>query len=190
MYNKIYTQLFGFALLCTTVVLVGLGPQPAVAASAAEIDRQVDAALVKLYEKTPAAKKQAESARAILVFPEIIKAGLVVGGQYGEGALRVAGKTVGYYNTVEGSFGLQAGAQGFGYALFFMDDKAFEYLQKSKGWEIGVGPSITVVDKGMAGSLTTTTGKDEVYAFFFDQKGLMGGLGLKGGKITQITPDK
>jgi lipid-binding SYLF domain-containing protein len=188
MHNKIYTRLFGFALLCATVVLAGLGPQPAVAATAAEIDRQVDAALVKLYEKTPAAKKQAESAKAVLVFPEVVKAGLMVGGQYGEGALRVAGKTVGYYNTVEGSFGLQAGAQGFGYALFFMDDKAFEYLQKSKGWEIGVGPSITVVDKGMAGSLTTTTGKDEVYAFFFGQKGLLGGPGLKDGKITVDSP--
>lgn len=190
MYNRIYTRLFGFALVCVTVVLVGLGAQPAVAASAAEIDSMVDAALVKLYEKTPAAKKQAESARAILVFPEVVKAGLMVGGQYGEGALRVDGKTVGYYNTVEGSFGLQAGAQKFGYALFFMDNEAFEYLKKSDGWEIGVGPSITVVDEGLAGSLTTTTGKDDIYAFFFDQKGLMGGLGLKGGKITPITPDE
>jgi lipid-binding SYLF domain-containing protein len=190
MCNKIYTQLFGFALVCATVVLAGLGTQPAVAASAAEIDRQVDAALVKLYEKTPAAKKQAESAKAILVFPEIVKAGLMVGGQYGDGALRVGGKTIGYYNTVEGSFGLQAGVQKYGYALFFMDNEAFEYLKKSKGWEIGVGPGITVVDEGLATSLTTTTGKDDIYAFFFDQKGLMGGLGLKGGKITRITPDK
>jgi lipid-binding SYLF domain-containing protein len=190
MYKKIYTGLFGFALVCAAVVLAGLSPQPAVAASAAEIDRQVDAALVKLYANTPAAKKQAESAKAILVFPDVVKAGLMIGGTYGEGALRVDGKTVGYYNTVEGSFGLQAGAQSFGYAMFFMDGEAFEYLQKSKGWEIGLGPSITVVDEGLASSLTTTTGKDDVYAFFFDQKGLMGGLGLKGGKITQITPDE
>ena len=133
MHMKIYTRLFGFTLLCATVVLAGLGPQPAVAASAAEIDREVDAALVKMYEKTPAAKKLAESARAILVFPDVVKAGFMVGGQYGEGALRVAGKTVGYYNTAEGSFGLQAGVQKYGYALFFMDDKAFEYLQKSDG---------------------------------------------------------
>lgn len=190
MHNKIYTRWFGFALVCATVVLAGLGPQPAVSASAAEIDRKVDAALVKLYKKEPAAKKQAETAKAILVFPDVVKVGLMIGAAHGDGALRVGGKTVGYYNTVEGSFGLQAGAQEFGYALFFMDDEALEYMQKSDGWEIGIGPSITIVDEGLAGSLTTTTGKDDIYAFFFDQKGLMGGLGLKGGKITQITPDK
>lgn len=190
MHKKIYTQLFGFALVCATVVLAGLGSQPAVAASAAKIDGLVDEALEILYEKEPAAKKQAESAKAILVFPDVVKAGLGVGGAHGNGALRVGGKTVGYYNTVEGSYGLQAGVQKFGYALFFMDDEAREYLKNSKGWEIGVGPSITVVDAGLAGSLTTTTGKDQIYAFFFDQKGLMAGLGLKGAKITPITPDK
>jgi lipid-binding SYLF domain-containing protein len=190
MHKKIYTRLFGYAMLYATAVLVGLSSQPAVADSAAEIDRKVDAALVQLYEQTPAAKKQAESAKGILVFPDVVKAGLVVGGTYGNGALRVDGKTVGYYNTIEGSYGLQIGAQSFGYALFFMDDEAFAYLQKSEGWEFGLGPSITVVDDGLANSLTTTTGRDHVYAFFFDQKGLMGGLGLKGGKITQITPDE
>jgi lipid-binding SYLF domain-containing protein len=190
MHKKIYNRLSGYALLYATAVLVGLSLQPAVADSAAEIDRKVDAALVQLYQKTPSAKKQAESAKGILVFPDVVKAGLVVGGTYGNGALRVDGKTVGYYNTIEGSYGLQIGAQSFGYALFFMDDEAFAYLQKSEGWEFGLGPSITVVDDGLANSLTTTTGRDHVYAFFFDQKGLMGGLGLKGGKITQITPDE
>jgi len=189
MHKKIYTRLFGFALVYATAFLAGLGSQPAVADSAAEIDRKVDAALAQLYEKMPAAKKQAESAKAILIFPDVVKAGLIIGGTYGTGALRVDGKTVGYYKTIEGSYGLQAGAQSFGYALFFMDDEAFGYLQKSEGWEFGLGPSITVVDEGLAGSLTTTTGRDHVYAFFFDQNGLMGGLGLKGGKITQITPD-
>ena len=94
-----------------------------------------------------------------------------------------------YYNVVEGSFGLQAGAQSFGYALFFMDESSLQYLESSEGWEVGVGPSITIVDEGMAASLTTTTGKDNIYAFFSDQSGLMAGLGLKGSKISKITPE-
>ena len=189
MHNKLFARLSGFALVCATVILAGVGSQQAAAETAAQIDGKVDLALEALYQKSPAAKKQAESAKGILVFPNIIKAGLMIGGQYGVGALRVGDKTVGYYNVVEGSFGLQAGAQTFGYALFFMDETALEYLTSSKGWEIGVGPSITVVDEGLAGSLTTTTGKDNVYAFFFDQQGLMAGLGLKGSKISEITPD-
>ena len=190
MYNIIFTQMPRFTRACVAVILLGLGSQQAFAESAAQIDGKVDLALAALYEKTPAAKNLAGSAKGILVFPDIIKAGLGIGGQYGEGALRVDGKTVGYYNVVEGSFGLQAGAQSFGYALFFMDDAALEYLQSSDGWEVGVGPSITIVDEGLAGSLTTTTAKDNVYAFFFDQKGLMAGLGLKGNKISKITPDE
>jgi lipid-binding SYLF domain-containing protein len=190
MHNKLFTRLFGLALVCATLILDGLGSQQAVADSAAQIDGKVDLALEALYQKTPAAKKQAESAKAILVFPDIIKAGLMIGGQYGVGALRIADKTEGYYKVVEGSFGLQAGAQTFGYALFFMDETALEYLETSDGWEVGVGPSITVVDEGLAGSLTTTTGKDNIYAFFFDQQGLMAGLGLKGSKITKFTPDE
>ena len=190
MQNKVFTRMFGFALACATVILAGLVSQQAVAESAAQIDGKVDLALESLYQKSRAAKKQAESAKGILVFPDIIKAGLMIGGQYGVGALRVGGKTVGYYNVVEGSFGLQAGAQSFGYALFFMDETALEYLANSDGWEVGVGPSITIVDEGLAGSLTTTTGKDNIYAFFFDQQGLMAGLGLKGSKISKITPDE
>jgi lipid-binding SYLF domain-containing protein len=190
MHDKIFTRFCGFALAYATVILAGLGSQQAVAESAAQIDAKVDLALEALYQKTPAAKKQAESAKGILVFPDIIKAGLMIGGQYGVGAMRVGGKTVGYYNVVEGSFGLQAGAQSFGYALFFMDETALEYLKSSDGWELGVGPSITIVDEGLAGSLTTTTGKDNIYAFFFDQQGLMAGLGLKGSKISKITPDE
>jgi hypothetical protein len=98
------------------------------------------------------------------------------------------GKTVGYYNTTSGSFGFQAGVQSFGYALFFMTPEDLAYLERSSGWEIGVGPSITIVDVGLAGSLSTTTMRKGVYAFFFDQKGLMGGLGLQGTKITRIHP--
>jgi len=165
-------------------------PDPAIAASAAEIDREVNAALKELYVSSPTAKELSTKAKGILVFPSIAKAGFIVGGQYDQGGLIKAGKIVGYYNNVAASFGLQAGAQKFGYALFFMKDSALAYLDKSEGWEIGVGPSIVIVDKGTAGSLTTSTAKDDIYAFFFDQEGLMAGMGLQGSKITKINPDK
>ena len=111
----------------------------------------------------------------------------MVGGQYGEGALMKEGKTIAYYNTVTVSYGLQAGVQTYGYALFFMTDAAREYLNRSDGWELGTGPSIVIVDEGAAGGLSTTTARSDVYAFIFNQKGLMGGLGLQGTKITKIT---
>jgi lipid-binding SYLF domain-containing protein len=157
--------------------------------SAAEIDRDVDAALKKLYASTPAAKELAQRAKGILVFPTVVKAGLMGGAQYGSGgALRKKGKTVAYYNTIAGSYGFQAGVQSFSYALFFMDDESLSYLDQSGGWEIGAGPSIVVVDEGTARALTTTTARDNVYAFIFGQKGLMAGAGLQGSKITRIYP--
>lgn len=140
----------------------------------------------RLVEESPTARVLAESASGVLVFPSITKGGLMVGGQYGEGALFEEGMLTGYYNSVALSYGLQAGVQQFGYALFFMSDADLEYLIKSDGWEIGVGPSIVVLDKGAAGSLTSTTGRKGVYAFFFEQRGLMAGLGLQGTKITRL----
>ena len=156
------------------------------AASAAGIDADVDAALMRLYEEQPVAKMLAEKAVAILVFPNMVKAGFLVGAQYGEGALLKKGRTVGYYNSVAASYGLQAGAQSFGYVLFLMTPSAVHYLNRSGGWEIGTGPSIVVADEGVARTLTSTTLKSDVYAFIFDQKGLMAGIGLQGSKITTI----
>lgn len=153
-----------------------------------EIDQEAHHALQRLYDSTPAARNLASHARAILVFPGIVKAGFIGGGQYGKGALLEHGKTTGYYNIVAGSYGLQAGVQTYDYALFFMSKSALDYLNDSKGWEVGVGPSIVVVDAGVAKTLTTTTAKDDVYAFIFAQKGLMAGLGLQGSKITRINP--
>ena len=160
------------------------------AASKSEINRKVTAALETLYETTPEAETLASNAKGILVFPNIVKAGLLVGGQYGDGALRKEGKTVGYYRSIAVSYGLQAGVQSFGYALLFMDDASLEYLEKSDGWEIGTGPSIVVLDKGFGKNLSSTTLKKGIYAFIFDQKGLMAGIGLQGSKITKITPDE
>lgn len=173
-----------FALTCS--IMVFCSADAALAGSAAEIDRDVDSALQKLYRSVPAAKELSKVAKGILVFPSIVKGGLIIGGQYGEGALRQHGKTKGYYSTVAASYGLQVGAQTFGYALFFMTDSALKYLKESKGWELGTGPSIVIADEGMARSLSTTTAKSDVYAFFFSQKGLMAGLGLQGSKITKI----
>jgi lipid-binding SYLF domain-containing protein len=183
-----------FIRLVIALLMVGgaaltlMGPGIGHAADKAQIDRDVQAALQKLYVKTPSAKLLAGEAKAILVFPSIVKGGFVVGGQYGEGALVKQGKIRSYYKTVSASYGLQAGLQKFGYALFFMNESALTYLNTSGGWEVGFGPSIVIVDAGVAKSITTTTTRKEVYAFFFDQKGLMAGLSLQGTKISRIYP--
>ncbi len=176
------------AILCMILmtVMLFITTNQAFAASAAEIDRDVDVALKNLFAKSPSARALSEKARGVLVFPAIAKAGFIVGGQYGQGALRQGGKTIGYYSSVAASYGLQAGIQKFSYALFFMSDSALNYLHKSDGWEIGTGPSIVVIDVGAAGALTTTTAKSDIYAFFFSQKGLMAGIGLQGTRITRI----
>lgn len=162
-------------------------PAPARAATAAEINRDVTTALNNLFQSTPKAKELAATAKGILVFPSIVKAGFMVGGQYGEGALRRGDQTVGYYNTTAASYGLQAGAQVYGYAMFFMTEKAMQYLDTSDGWELGSAPNVVVLDQGAAGSLSTSTLQSDMYAFFFSQKGLMAGLGLQGSKITKIS---
>jgi lipid-binding SYLF domain-containing protein len=180
-------QFLALSLLLTLTAGI---PAVEAASSAAEINRDANAALAKLYRQVPTAKTLAGQAKAILVFPSIVKGGLIVGGQYGEGALRKGGKTVGYYNTASVSYGLQAGAQSFGYVLFFMTDAALRHLDQSEGWEVGVGPSVVVVDEGMAKSFTTTTARDDVYAFIFGQQGLMAGVGIQGSKITRIHPGR
>jgi lipid-binding SYLF domain-containing protein len=124
----------------------------------------------------------------VLVFPSVTKAGLGIGGQYGEGALIKGGKAVAYYNTAGASYGLQAGAQTYGYAMFFMNEAALKQLDKTDGYEVGVGPSVVVMDEGMAKTMTTTTTRDDIYAFIFGQKGLMAGLGVQGNKISRIRP--
>jgi lipid-binding SYLF domain-containing protein len=173
-------------LALALMVMTAMNVRPAHATSAAEIDRGVDAALAALYATEPKAQDLGRLARGILVFPNIVKAGFLFGAQYGEGALRRQGQTVGYYNSAAASYGLQAGVQAFGYALFIMSDSALQYLDESGGFEIGMGPSIVVLDMGTAKALTTTTIQSDIYAFIFDQKGLMAGLGLQGSKISRI----
>ena len=171
-----------------TMACTLIGISPAIAADKAEIDRDAQAALSSLYASVPAAKELGAKARAILVFPKITKAGLGIGGLHGDGALIKNGKSVAYYSTSGGSFGLQAGVQTYGYALFLMNDKAVQALDAAKGFEIGVGPSFVLVDEGKAKQFTTTTAKDDIYAFVFGQKGLMAGVGIQGNKITKTNP--
>ena len=172
-------------LVSTAVALAG---RATTAADKAELSRDAQAALQSLYEKVPAAKAIGAQSLAILVFPKVTKAGLMVGGQGGDGALIKGGNAVAYYRTSGASFGLQAGGQTYGYAMFFMNEKALSALDAAKGFEVGVGPSVVVMDEGKAKSATTTTMKDDIYAFIFSQKGLMAGLGLQGNKISKIDP--
>lgn len=162
------------------------GFNPANAATAEDLDKDSRQALQTLYKAQPTAETLSRSAKAILVFPNVIKAGLVFGGSYGEGVLMKGSSIVDYYNSVTGSWGLQIGAQSYGYALFLMSDKAVQYLEESKGWEIGVGPTVVVVDEGVAKNLSTSSLKDDAYAFIFSQQGLMAGVSIEGTKISRI----
>jgi lipid-binding SYLF domain-containing protein len=158
------------------------------AATAAEINKDADAAIKQLEAQDPNYRALLQKALGVLIFPKIIKGGLIIGGEYGEGALRENGKTVRYYRIAAASLGLQAGGQSFSYALLFMKQAALDYLHKSDGWAVGSGPSVVVMDKGMAASMTSTTVTQDVIAIPFGQSGLMAGLSLEGSKITPINP--
>ena len=132
-----------------------------------------------------AARSLNDDAVAVLIFPNIIKAGFIAGGQYGDGVMINGAETLGYYNSSAASYGLQAGAQRFGYALIFTNEAALDYVNGSSGWEIGVGPSVVIANKGLAANLTSTTLRADVYAFVYDQQGLMAGGGIQGTKITR-----
>lgn len=156
------------------------------AASAEDLNADAAQALQTLYKSNPVAENLAKSAKAILVFPKIVKAGLVFGGSYGEGVLNRDAHVIGYYNSVSASWGWQAGAESYGYVVFLMSNKAVKYLDESKGWEIGVGPTVVVVNEGVAKNLSSSTLKDDAYAFIFDQQGLMASLSIEGTKISRI----
>jgi lipid-binding SYLF domain-containing protein len=175
-----------FLLVAAATATLGSVSNQALAATADDLDKDAAQALQTLYKTNPAAEGLAKKARAVLVFPKVVKAGLVFGGSYGEGVLMKAGANSGYFNTVSASWGWQAGAESYGYVVFLMSDKAVKYLDKSKGWEFGVGPTVVAVNEGVAKNLSTSTLKDDAYAFIFDQQGLMASLSLEGTKISRI----
>lgn len=184
--TNIRLSLHKLILVAAATLSLGALSTQAVAATADDLNKDADQALQTLYKTNSAAETIGKKARAILIFPKIIKAGLVFGGSYGEGVLKKEAHTMDYYNSVTASWGLQAGAESYGYVVFLMSEKAVKYLDKSKGWEIGVGPTVVVVNEGMARNLSSSTLKQDAYAFIFDQQGLMASLSIEGTKISRI----
>ena len=181
-------QIFLSLMLAAATVMPMAAMTQASAATSEDLNVDARAALDKLYRINPTAAVIGHKAKAILVFPNIVKAGLIFGGAYGEGELKQGDRVDGYYNSVTGSWGLQAGAQSYGYVVFLMNHKALRYVHQTHGWEIGVGPTVVVVDEGVARNLSTSTLKDDAYAFIFDQEGLMLGISIEGTKISKIKP--
>lgn len=173
-------------VLIATSASLGTMSQAAGAATAEDLQNDSRQALQVLYKTQTFAETIANNAKAVLVFPNIVKAGLVFGGGYGEGVLFKGSTVSEYYNSVTGSWGLQIGAQSYAYAVFLMTDAAIDYVEKTGGWEIGVGPTVVVVDEGIAKNLSTSTLKDDAYAFIFSQQGLMAGVSIEGTKISRI----
>jgi lipid-binding SYLF domain-containing protein len=185
--HKIATYLsLGLAVALFQCGCVTQTAELAATTSPASLDSAATTALNNLYANNPSAKTLGRKALAILVFPDVLKGGLMWGAEIGNGTLLENGRPVGHYNIAAASYGLQAGIQTFGYALFLMNDSAIAYLNKTAGLELGVGPSIVVVDQGMARTLSTSTLSADIYAFVFDQSGLMAGAGLQGSKITRV----
>lgn len=158
----------------------------AVAASAEEINTKVNGTLDEFKKQVPGGAEFLAKASGALVFPTITKAGLVIGGEFGEGALRVGGQTVDYYNIASASFGLQIGAQQYSIVMVFLNKEALQKFRDSKGWEAGVDGSVAVAEWGAGDDINTKTFEDPIVAFVFGNKGLMAGVSIEGSKITKI----
>jgi lipid-binding SYLF domain-containing protein len=184
---------FGAFTTVSALCLSNCAHEPVTQANASHASRRQiasdsHAALNSLYSKDANARRLGRNAAGVLVFPKILKGGFIVGVEGGNGALIQGGSVTRYYQTAGASWGLQAGAQQFGYALFLMNRSEVAKLDQAGGWDVGSSPSVVVLDHGKATELSTSTASKGTYAYFFDQKGLMAGLGLKGSKITRIHP--
>jgi len=168
------------------VVVFCLGTDIANAATAREIDVSVDAALENFEKDVAGSKQFMASAKGLLVFPKVIKAGVGFGGEYGEGALRIGGKTVDYYNTLAGSFGLQFGAQAKTIVIVFLNEDALKGFRNSDGWKVGVDGSVAVIALGAGTSLDSSKLNEPIVGFVLDQKGLMYNLTLEGAKFSKM----
>lgn len=180
------TAAIAAVVTCFLMVPVILGHNEARAATAKEIDVSVDVALERFYKEINGAKEFMASAKGVLVFPSVVKAALGIGGEFGEGALRIGGKTVAYYNTAAASYGLQIGAESKIIMLLFMQEDALKKFQASEGWKVGVDGSVALINVGAGGRLDTKTMQDPIVGFVFGQKGLMADISLSGAKMTKI----
>lgn len=171
--------------LSAALIALFLSAAPAQAASAAEIDHEVDQTL-EAFQKIEGASAFLPITKGMLVFPKVYKAGIGIGGEYGEGALRVGGKTVDYYSTAAASFGFQLGAQAKSIVVLFTNESALKQFRESEGWKVGVDGSVALVDIGAGKAVDTTNIKDPVIGFIFGQKGLMYNLTLEGSKFTKL----
>jgi lipid-binding SYLF domain-containing protein len=160
------------------------------AATAKEIDVSVGVALERFFAEVKGAKEFAQTAKGLLILPGVVKAGLIVGGEYGEGALQVEGRTVDYYNIIAGSYGLQIGAQEKDIIVAFMTDEALNSFRAGQGWEVGVDGNVALLDVGAGERIDTTTLKDPIVGFVFGVKGLMIDVSLKGSKFTKLDKSK
>ena len=156
------------------------------AKTAKEIDTSVNAAIERFYKQVKGAEKYVKASKGMLVMPNVVKGAFIIGGQYGEGALRIGGKTVDYYNTVSGSIGFQIGGQAKDIILLFMTDEALKKFRASKGWEAGIDANVALISVGAGDSEGTITSKDPIVGFVFDAKGLIGDLSFKGAKFSKL----
>ena len=154
-----------------------------------EINASVSASMDRFKKQVKGSTAYLKGAKGVLVMPNITKAGFVIGGKYGQGALLVGGKTAGYYSLAEGSVGWQIGAQQYDMVILFMTDEALKRFRSSEGWEAGVDAEVTIIEVGADVSVETLRSQHPVIGFIFDQKGLMGGVSIKGAKFTKINPD-
>lgn len=177
------SRLIILAFIFGALVSASLGAR---AETPEDLNKDSNQALQMLVSSNPVAANLSKQAKAVLIFPKIIKAGLIFGGAYGEGVLKQGGQFEGYYNSVTASWGFQAGAQSYGYVVFLMTDNVLKHIKETHGWEIGTGPTIVVVNEGVAKNLSSTTLEKDAYAFIFDQQGLMASLSLEGTKISRI----
>ena len=156
------------------------------AKTAREIDASVEVAIERFYKQVKGAKEFVKASKGMLIMPNVIKGAFIIGGEYGEGALRVGGKSVDYYNTIAGSIGFQIGGQAKDIFLLFMTDEALKNFRASSGWEAGVDGNVALITIGAGERADTTTSKDPIVGFVIDAKGLIADLSIKGAKFSKL----